>query len=118
MERLGSFRAPSATFWWVWVEEETAGRRSSTASSGGSEYGIDGNGAPVVDKRQEAVSELRESEAKLLAGSAWAERVWRGGATVSSSSPACGWMAAVFWGVWVGSWRACEGNALRECSWC
>ena len=82
----------------------------------GSEYGIGGEGAPVVDRRQEAVGELRESEVKLLAGSAWAELVWRGGATVSSSSPACGWMAVVFWGVWVGSWRGCEGNALRECS--
>ena len=103
VEELWSFREPSATFWWVWVEEEAAGRRSSTASSGGSEYGIGGEGAPVVDRRQEAVSELCESEAKLLAGSAWAEQVWRGGETVSSSSPACGWTAAVFWGVWVGS---------------
>ena len=59
------------------------------ASSGGSEYGIGSEGAPVVDRRQEVVGELRESEAKLLAGSAWAERVWRGGATVSSGSPAC-----------------------------
>ena len=41
---------PSATFWWVWVEEEAAGRGSSTASSGGSEYGIGGEGAPVVDR--------------------------------------------------------------------
>jgi len=118
VEVLWSFRTPSATCRWVWVEEEAAGRGSSMASSGGSEYGIGGEGAPVVDRQQEAVGELRESEAKLLAGSAWAERVWRGGATVSSSSPACGWTAAVFWGVWVGSWRGCEGNALRECSWC
>ena len=50
MERRGSFRAPSATFWWGQVEEEAAGRRSSTASSGGSEYGIGGEGAPVVDR--------------------------------------------------------------------
>ena len=116
VEGLWSFRAPSATFWWVWVKEEATGRRSSTASSGGSEYGIGGEGAPVVDRRREAVGELCESEAKLLAGSAWAYWVWRGGATVSSSSPVCGWTAAVFWGVWVGSWRGCEGNALRECS--
>ena len=118
VEVLWSFRVPSATFWWVWVEEEAAGRRSSTASSGGSEYGIGDVGAPVIDRRQEAVGELRESEAKLLVGSAWAERVWRGGSTVSSSSPVFGWTAAVFWGVWVGSWRGCEGNALLECSWC
>ena len=93
---LWSFRAPSATFLWVWVEEEAAGRRSSTVSSGGSEYGIGGEGAPVVNRRQEAVGELRKSEAKLLAGSAWAEEVGNGGATVSSSSPACGWPAVVF----------------------
>ena len=83
---------------------------------GGLEYDIGGEGAPVVDRRQGAVVELRESEAKLLAGSAWVERVWRGGSTVSSSSPVFGWTAAVFWGVWVGSWRGCKGNALRECS--
>ena len=79
---------------------------------GGSEYEIGGEGALVVDRRQGAVGELRESEAKLLAGSVWVERVWRGGATVSASSPACVWTAAVFWGVWVGSWRGCEGNVL------
>ena len=110
MEELWSFRAPSATFWWVWVEEEAAGRRSSTASSGGSEYGIGSEGAPV--------GELRKSEAKLLAWSAWAERAWRGGATVSSSSPACGWTAAVFWGFGAGNWRMSEGNALRGVPWC
>ena len=74
VEELWSFRAPSATFWWVWVEEEVAGRRSSIASSGGSEYGIGSEGAPVVDRRQGVVGELRESEAKLLAGFAWVER--------------------------------------------
>ena len=46
--------------------------------------------------------ELRESEAELLAWSAWAEEVWRAGATVSSSSPACGRTAAVFWGFGAG----------------
>ena len=112
VEELWSFREPSATFWWVWVEEEAAGRRSSTASSGGSEYGIGGEGAPVVDRRQGAVGELRESEAKLLARSVWAVRVWRGGSTVSSSSPACGRTVAVFWGFRAGSWQESERNAL------
>ena len=87
------------------------------ASSGGSEYGIGGEGAPVVDRRKGVVGELREGEALLMAGSAWAEEVWNSGAKVSSSSPVFGWTATVFWGVWVGSWRGCEGNALRECSW-
>ena len=35
--------------------------------------------------------ELRESEVELKAGSTRAERPWRSGATVSSSSPAFGW---------------------------
>ena len=30
VEEPWSFRAPSATFWWVWVEEEAAGGGSST----------------------------------------------------------------------------------------
>ena len=87
------------------------------ASSGGSEYGIGGEGAPVVDRRQGAVGELREGEAELKAGFAWAEEVWNGGATVSSTSPACGWMAAVFWGVWVGNWRMSERIETRGFCW-
>ena len=88
------------------------------ASSGGSEYGIGSEGAPVVDRRQEAVGELCESEAKLLAGSTWAEQVWRGGATVSSSSPAFGWAVAAFWGFGVGNWREMESNGTLGFSWC
>ena len=30
VEGLGSFKAPSATCWWGWVEEEAAGGGSST----------------------------------------------------------------------------------------
>ena len=94
------------------IEVGVVGKVVAGVDGGGSGYGIGGEGAPVVDRRQGEVGELRESEAELLTGSAWAERVWNGGATVSSSSPACEWMAAVFWGVWVGSWRGCEGNVL------
>ena len=100
------------------IEVGVVGKVYAGVDGGSSGYGIGGEGAPVVDRGQGAIGELHESEAKLLAGSAWAEWVWRGGSTVSSSSPACGWTAAVFSGVWVGSWRGCEGNALRECSWC
>ena len=42
------------------------------------------------------VWELRESEVELGVGSAQAERPWRSGATVSSSSPAFGWAVAAF----------------------
>ena len=66
VERRGNFRAPSATFWWGQVEEEEAGGGSSTASSGG-------EGAPVGTGRGGEVCELREDEAELEVGSAWAE---------------------------------------------
>ena len=77
-----------------------------------SAYGIGGEGVLVEDRRRGAVGELRESEAELLAGSTWAEELWRSGATVSSSSPLCGRAAAVFWGFRVGNGRMSERNAL------
>ena len=47
--------------------------------------------------------ELRESEEELKVGSARAERPWRSGATVSSSSPAFGRAVAAFWGFGAGN---------------
>ena len=47
---------------------------------------IDGEGVPVEDGRREVARELREREAKLLAWSIWAERLWNGGATAGWSS--------------------------------
>ena len=41
--------------------------------------------------------ELRESEVELGVGSARAERSWRSGATVSSSSPPFGQAVVAFW---------------------
>ena len=73
VERRGSFRAPSATFWWGQVEEEVAGGGSSTASSGGRSTGNGGEGAPVGAGRGGEVCELCEDEAELEVGSAWAE---------------------------------------------
>ena len=83
-----------------------------------SAYGIGGEGVLVEDRRRGAVGLLRESETELLAGSVWAEESWRSGVTVSSSSPACGQTAAVFWGFGAGSWRESERNALRGVHWC
>ena len=57
--------------------------------------------------------ELRESEVKLKVGSARAERPWRSGATVSSSSPAFGRAVAAFWRFGAGKWRESEGIAMR-----
>ena len=59
-------------------------------------YKIGVEGVLEEDRRRGAVGELRESEVELMAGSVWAEEVWNGGSTVSSSSPAFGWTAAVF----------------------
>ena len=73
MERRGSFRAPSATCWWGQVEEEAAGGGSSTASSGGRSTGNGGEGALVGTGQGGEVYELREDEAELEVGSAWAE---------------------------------------------
>ena len=78
-----------------------------------SAYGIGGEGVLVEDRRRGSVGELRESEVELMAGSAWAEEVWNGGSTVSSSLPAFGWTAAAFWGLGAGNWRGSEGNGLR-----
>ena len=83
MERLGSSRAPSATFGRVWVEEEATGDGSSTASSGGRSSGNGSEGAPVGPGRGGEVGELREDEAELKVGFVRAERVWNGGSMVS-----------------------------------
>ena len=55
------------------IEVGVVGKVVAGMDGGGSEYGIGGEGAPVVDRRQGEVGELRESEAKLEVGSAWAE---------------------------------------------
>ena len=47
-----------------------------------------GGGVPVGIGRGGGVGELREVEAQLMEGSAWVERLRRGGLTAASSSPA------------------------------
>ena len=79
---------------------------------------VKSEGVLVEDRRRGAVGELRESEVELMAGSAWAEEVWNGGSTVSSSSPAFGWTTAMSCGLGAGNWRRSEGNGLRGFSWC
>ena len=64
------------------------------------------------------VWELRESEVELGMGSAWAERLWRSGATVSSSSPAFGRAVAAFWRFGAGKWRESEVIGMRKFPWC
>jgi hypothetical protein len=47
-------------------------------------------GAPMSVWGRKLAGQLREDEVELKAGSVQAEQLWRGGATVSSSSPAFG----------------------------
>jgi hypothetical protein len=49
-----------------------------------------GGGAPMSSGRGGLVGELREVEAQLMVGSAWAKRLRRGGFTAASSSLAFG----------------------------
>ena len=59
------------------------------------------------------MGELREVEAQLMEGSAWAKRLWRGGFTAASSSPACRWAVAVFWVPGARDWGR-EGVEWKE----
>ena len=67
----------------------------------------------MEDRRRGEAGELRESEVELGVGSARAERPWRSGATVSSSSPAFGRAVAAFWRFGAGKWRGSEGIGMR-----
>ena len=62
--------------------------------------------------------ELHESEVELGMGSARAERPWRSGATVSSSSPAFGQAVVEFWRFGAGNWRGNEGKGMWGFPWC
>ena len=79
-----------------------------------SAYGIGGEGVLVEDRRRGAVGELCESEVELMAGSAWAEEVWNGGLKVSSSSPAFGLTAAVFWRLGRGTGEVVRGMGCGD----
>ena len=74
-----------------------------------SAYGIGSEGVLVEDRRRGAVGELCESEVELMAGSAWAEEVWNGGSTMSSSLPAFGWTTAALWGLGRGTGEVVRG---------
>jgi hypothetical protein len=63
-----------------------SGGATRTGGSAVEENG--GGGTPVSSGRGGGVGELREVEAQLMVGSAWAERLRRGGFMAASSSPA------------------------------
>ena len=96
----------------AWEVEERVGARASTASSGCWSSGHGGGVASAGSGRGRGVCELREVEAKLLAGYLGAERVWNGGFTAGLSSPA-------FSGRWwcSGMWRRQKSVGTRgiEC---
>ena len=77
-----------------------------------------GGGITAAKGRDGLVWELRESEVELGVGSARAERPWRSGVTVSSSSPAFGLAVAAFWRFGAGKWREREGIGTRGFPWC
>ena len=83
---------------------------------GGTEK-LDGEGALLDDRRRGEAGELRENEVELGMGSARAERPWRTGATVSSSSPVFGRAVAAFWRFGAGNWRGKEGKGMRGFPW-
>ena len=86
MEGRGRFRASRTTFWWVWVEEEAAGARASTASGGCWSSGYGGGVAPVEIGRGGGVGELRGPTVELARGLARAEEGGSGSSAAASSS--------------------------------
>ena len=77
------------------IEVGVVGKVVAGMDGGGSAWVVDGEVGPVVGGGKEVARELRESEVESIAGSAWAEEVWNGGSTVSSSSPVFRWTAVV-----------------------
>ena len=67
-----------AHLWVAWEVEGRVGARASTVSSGCWSSGHGDGVASAGSGRGRGVCELREVEAKLLAGSLGAERVWNG----------------------------------------
>ena len=100
-----------AKLWVPLVREEMAGGGRSTADRDAAAEALVSGGAPVVDDQQEVVGKMREGEAELVTGSAWAEGLQRGGSMVSLCSPAFKWTAAVFWGLGTGKQQKNEGNS-------
>ena len=80
----------------------TVGGGGSAASRAAAAEENGGEGAPVGSGRGREVCELREDEAELIVDSAWAERVWNGGSTVSFELA----------GVWAGWLRCSRASGL------
>ena len=58
------------------------------------------------------MGEVREAEAQLMEGSAWAERICSGGFTAASSSPAFGWSGGGVLGSGVGEMAKERGEQV------
>ena len=95
------------------IEAEVVGKVVAGVDDGGSAYVIGGEDALAVEGGRGVDGELHESEVELGVGSARAERPWRSGAMVSSSSPAFGRPVAAFWGFGAGNGRESEGKGIR-----
>ena len=89
------FTRSGRTCGWAWEAEGMVGTVLPAVGQFAAAKGNGGEGALAVEGGRRVAGELRESELELGVGSERAERPWRSGATVSSSSPACGWAVAV-----------------------
>jgi hypothetical protein len=78
-----------ATLWKFWMGSGRSVRACPRRGRGSGREEWHG-GAPVPERRRRLVGQLRGDAVELKAGPVQAERPWRGGATVSSSSPAFG----------------------------
>ena len=72
------------------IEVGVACSGGTTRAGGSAAEENGGGGAPVSSGRGGGVGELCEVEAQLMEGSAWVERLRRGGFTAASRSPAFG----------------------------
>ena len=83
VERCGSFTRSGRTSGWALEALGMVRARSPMASSGGWSSGNAGEVAPVGIGRGGGVCKLRDVEAELIVGSAWAEEGCRGGSMAS-----------------------------------
>ena len=100
------------------IEAGVVGKVVAGVDGGGSAYVVGGEVGPAVGGGRGVAGELCKSEVELGVGSARAERPWRSGATVSSSSPAFGQAVVAFWKFGVGNRRGNEGKGMRGFPWC
>ena len=84
------FTRSGRTCGWAWEAKGVVGIVLSAVGQFAAAEGNGGEDAPAVEGVRGVAGELCESDVELGVGSTRAERPWRSGVTVSSSSPAFG----------------------------